>query len=86
MQSAWFQSSISQLHLIHHLTLVPHLTAPFDHSTLWEGIRKRTNKKCMQVENPRDTWCGDGGVPKSEFTEWNSPEPVKHCIIMFKWQ
>ena len=69
----------------------PSHSSRFDHSTqtiswLWGGIRKRTNKKCMQVENPRDTWCGDGGVPKSEFTEWNSPEPVKHCIIMFKWQ
>ena len=43
MHSARFQSSISQLHLIHHLTLVPHLTAPFDHSiqTIYEKVLER---------------------------------------------
>ena len=40
--STWFQSSISQLHLIHHSTSVLHLTAPFDRSTSVHYFRRST--------------------------------------------
>jgi len=68
--------------------LSPHLTAPDLITQLRQsaGYEEVLEREPIRSACRLKTWCGGGGVPKSQFTEWNSPEPVKHGIIIFKWK